>query len=115
MVPTCLKVAQDLYDKEGIDIEVVDPRTLVPLDRELIIQSAKETGRVLVVHEACQTGGFGGEIVATIADSEAFFYLDAPIKRLGGLDVPIPYCPVLEKNVVPTEETITKAVHELLK
>lgn len=114
MIPTCLKVAQDL-EKQGIDIEVVDPRTLVPLDRELIIKSAKKTGRVLIVHEACQTGGFGGELAATIADSEAFFYLDAPIKRLGGLDVPIPYCPELEKNVVPTEETITAAVHELLK
>ena len=88
MVPTCLTVAENLQ-KEGIDIEVVDPRTLVPLDRDLLINSVKKTGRVLIVHEACQTGGFGGEMAAIIADSEAFFYLDAPIKRLGGLDVPI--------------------------
>ena len=114
MVPLCLKVAEDL-SKEGIDIEVVDPRTLVPLDKEALIKSAKKTGRVLVVHEAAVTGGFGGEIAAVICASDAFFYLDAPVKRLCGLDVPIPYCPELEKNVVPTEETITNAIHELMK
>ena len=114
IVPVCLQVAQDL-EKEGIDIEIVDPRTLLPLDKETIIQSVKKTGKVLIVHEAVQTGGFGGEIAAVIADSEAFFYLDAPIRRLGGLDVPIPYCPELEKNAVPTEQTITKAVYDLMK
>lgn len=114
MVPTCLKVAEDLT-AEGIDIEVVDPRTLVPLDKETLIRSAKKTGKVLIVHEAVQTGGFGGEIAAVIADSEAFFYLDAPIKRLCGLDVPIPYCPELEKNVVPTEEKIKEAIYTLVK
>lgn len=114
MVPTCLSVSEQLSD-EGIDVEVVDPRTLVPLDKEAIIQSAKKTGRVLIVHEACQTGGFGGEICAVISDSEAFFYLDAPIKRLCGLDVPIPYCPELEKNVVPTESKIKEAIYELVK
>lgn len=114
MVPTCLAVAEELA-KEGIDIEVVDPRTLLPLDKDTLIQSAKKTGKVLIVHEAVQTGGFGGEIAAVLADSEAFFYLDAPIKRLGGLDVPIPYCPELEKNVVPTEEKIREAVYTLVK
>jgi pyruvate/2-oxoglutarate/acetoin dehydrogenase E1 component len=114
MLPTCLKVAED-FAGEGIDIEVVDPMTLLPLDKGTIIRSAKKTGRVLIVHEAAQTGGVGGEIAAVIADSEAFFYLDAPIKRLCGLDVPIPYCPELEKNVVPTEKTITEAVRQLLK
>lgn len=113
MVPTCLKVAEDLAE-QGIDIEVVDPRTLLPLDKETLISSAAKTGKVLIVHEAVQTGGFGGEIAAVIADSEAFYYLDAPIKRLGGLDVPIPYCPELEKNVIPTERTITEAVRKLL-
>ena len=113
MVPVCLEVAENLA-AQGISIEVVDPRTLNPLDKDTLIQSAKKTGRVLVVHEACQTGGFGGELAAVIADSEAFFYLDAPVKRLGGLDVPIPYCPELEKNVVPTVETVTRAVQELL-
>jgi pyruvate dehydrogenase E1 component beta subunit len=113
MVPTCLKVAEDLAE-QGIDIEVVDLRTLLPLDKDTLISSAAKTGKVLIVHEAVQTGGFGGEIAAVIADSEAFYYLDAPIKRLGGLDVPIPYCPELEKNVVPTERTITEAVRKLL-
>ena len=95
-------------------ITVVDIRTLVPLDKEALIKSAKKTGKVLVVHEACQTGGFGGELVSVIVDSDAFFYLDAPVKRLGGLDVPIPYNPHLEAQVVPTEEKIAAAVKSLL-
>lgn len=113
MIPTCLKVAEDLA-AEGIDIEVVDPRTLLPLDKDTLVQSVKKTGKVLIVHEAVQTGGFGGEIAAVIADSEAFFYLDAPIKRMGGLDVPIPYCPELEKNVVPTEDRIKETIYSLV-
>ncbi len=113
MVPRSLKVAEDLA-KEGIDIEVVDIRSLVPLDKEALIKSAKKTGKVLVVHEACQTGGFGGELVSVVVDSDAFFYLDAPVRRLGGLDVPIPYNPNLEAQVVPTEEKITAAVKDLL-
>jgi len=114
MVPICLEAAEGLAE-QGISIEVVDPRTLNPLDKDTLIKSAKKTGHVLIVHEACQTGGFGGELAAIIADSEAFFYLDAPVKRLGGLDVPIPYCPELEKNAVPTVETVTKAVRSLLE
>jgi pyruvate dehydrogenase E1 component beta subunit len=113
MVARCLEVAAE-YAKQGIELEVVDLRTLVPLDKATIIASAKKTGRVLIVHEACQSGGFGGELAAVIAGSEAFFYLDAPIRRLGGLDVPIPYNPKLEANVVPTVGTITAAVKELL-
>lgn len=115
MLPMCLQVAEALEKEEGISVEVVDPRTLVPLDKETIIASAKKTGRVLIVHEACQTGGFGGEIAAVIADSDAFFYLDAPIKRYGGMDVPIPYCPELEKNVVPTLDNVKKKVVELVR
>ena len=76
---------------EGIEVEVIDPRTLNPLDDAPIIASVKKTGRALVVHEAVRTGGFGGEIVAHIAESEAFDYLEAPIRRLTGLDIPIPY------------------------
>jgi pyruvate/2-oxoglutarate/acetoin dehydrogenase E1 component len=115
MLPMCLEAAVMLEKEDGISVEVVDPRTLVPLDKETIIASAKKTGRVLIVHEACQTGGFGGEIAAVIADSEAFFYLDAPIKRYGGLDVPIPYCPELEKNVVPTLPNVRKKIIELVR
>jgi pyruvate dehydrogenase E1 component beta subunit len=113
MVPRCLKVAEE-FAKKGVDVEVVDIRTLVPLDKETIIASARKTGKVLVVYEAPQTGGFGGEIVSVIADSDAFFYLDAPIKRLGGLDTPIPYNPRLEAQVVPTEEKISAALESLL-
>ncbi len=114
MLLRCLQVASDLA-KEGIDIEVLDLMSLKPLDTEAIIASVKKTGRVLIVHEACLTGGLGGEIAAIIADSEAFYHLDAPIKRLAGLDVPIPYNPKLEASVVPTEEKIIRAVKDLLK
>jgi pyruvate dehydrogenase E1 component beta subunit len=113
MVPMCLEVAAALA-KDGIDLEVVDPRTLVPLDRETIIQSVCKTGRVVIVHEAVQTAGYGGEIAAVIADSDAFFHLDAPIRRVAGYDVPIPYNPKLEKAAVPTPERIERAVRDLL-
>ena len=115
MLPMCMDAATQLEKEHGISVEIVDPRTLVPLDKETIIASAKKTGRVLIVHEACQTGGFGGELAAVIADSEAFYYLDAPIKRYGGLDVPIPYCPELEKNVVPTKDNVVGKVIELVR
>ncbi|MDR1143080.1 MAG: alpha-ketoacid dehydrogenase subunit beta [Spirochaetaceae bacterium] len=114
MVPRCLKVAEDMAAAGGIDTEVVDVRTLVPLDKDTLIASVKKTGKCLVVYEAPQTGGYGGEIAALIADSDAFFYLDAPVRRLGGLDVPIPYNPHLEAQVVPTEEKITAAIKSLL-
>jgi pyruvate dehydrogenase E1 component beta subunit len=114
MLSTCMEVAEDLSSKDGIEIEIVDPRTLRPLDAKPIIASVKKTGRVLIVHEAVQFGGFGGEIAAIIADSEAFYYLDAPIRRLGGLDVPIPYNPHLERNAVPTPERIRETIQELL-
>ena len=114
MVNRCLEVAEELA-QNGIDVEVVDPRTLMPLDETPIVASAKKTGRVLIVHEAVQTGGYGGEIAARIADSEAFYYLDAPIKRLGGLDVPVPYNPVLEANVVPTKDKISAAITSLVQ
>jgi pyruvate/2-oxoglutarate/acetoin dehydrogenase E1 component len=114
MVNRSLEAAEELA-KEGIDVEVIDPRTLLPLDTETIVKSVCKTGRLLIVHEAVQTGGYGGEIAARVADSEAFYYLDAPIKRLGGLDVPIPYNPILEANVVPTLDKITQAVRDLAK
>lgn len=113
MVQRSLEVAEK-FAADNVDIEVVDLRTLIPLDKECIIQSAKKTGKVVVVHEACQTGGFGGELVSVIADSEAFFYLDAPIKRVGGLDVPIPYNPNLEAQVVPTIDSISAAIKDVL-
>jgi pyruvate/2-oxoglutarate/acetoin dehydrogenase E1 component len=113
MVPRCLEAAGKLA-AEGIDAEVVDIRTLVPLDKACIIASVKKTGRAMIVHEACQTAGYGAEIAAVIADSEAFFHLDAPIRRVAGMDVPIPYNPVLEANVVPTLDKIVAAAKDLV-
>jgi pyruvate dehydrogenase E1 component beta subunit len=112
MVQRSLEAAGKLA-ADGIDVEVIDVRTLVPLDRRCIIDSVKKTGKVMIVHEACQTGGFGGELAAVIADSEAFFHLDAPIRRVAGLDVPIPYNPVLEANVVPTLDRILREARDL--
>ncbi|MDQ1004424.1 pyruvate/2-oxoglutarate/acetoin dehydrogenase E1 component [Neobacillus niacini] len=114
MVHKALEAAAEL-EKDGIDVEIVDPRTLVPLDEETIIESVKKTGRLIVVHEAVKRGGFGGEIASMIAESEAFDYLDAPIKRLGGLAVPTPYNPTLEKAVIPQVPDIIDAVKETVR
>jgi pyruvate/2-oxoglutarate/acetoin dehydrogenase E1 component len=114
MVHRALKAAETLSG-EGISVEVLDPRTLVPLDVESIVRSVKKTGRVLIVHEAVKRGGIGAEIAGVIAESEAFDYLDAPIRRLGGAAVPIPYNPALEKAAVPQEEDIVRAVRELVQ
>ncbi len=113
MAGMCLETAVRLAE-EGIDVEVVDLRSLVPLDKETVVESVKKTGHLLIVHEAVQSAGYGGEIAALVADSEAFFYLDAPIRRVAGLDVPIPYNPTLERNAVPTPERIERAVRDLL-
>ncbi len=113
MVHKALQAAVEL-EREGISVEIIDPRTLVPLDTEKIVQSVKKTGRVIVVHEAVKRGGIGGEIASMIAESEAFDYLDAPIKRLGGKPVPIPYNPVLEKAAIPQQQDIIQAVKEIV-
>jgi pyruvate dehydrogenase E1 component beta subunit len=112
MVTRALAAAEKLA-AEGIDLEVLDLRTLRPLDRPAIIESVRKTGRLLVVYEAVQTMGLGAEIAATVTESEAFDYLDAPIRRLGGLEVPIPYNPGLERAVVPQEEDIVGAARAL--
>jgi pyruvate/2-oxoglutarate/acetoin dehydrogenase E1 component len=114
MVPRCLEAAGTLAG-EGVDVEVIDLRSLRPLDTAAIIASAGKTGRVLIVHEACQFAGFGGEIAAVICGSDAFFHLDAPVRRLGGRDVPIPYNRTLEAAVVPTHETIASAARTLMR
>jgi pyruvate dehydrogenase E1 component beta subunit len=114
MVPRSLEAAEILA-KEGIDIEVIDPRTLRPLDEETIVKSVMKTGRVLIVHEACKTGGYGGELAAVIAESQAFDYLDAPIVRLAGKDIPIPYNRTLEANAVPQVEDIVTEARKLAK
>ncbi len=114
MVPICLQAATTL-ESQGIHAEVVDLRSLRPLDTETIITSVKKTSRVLIVHESPTFGGFGGEILSAIVESDAFFYLDSPIKRLAGMECPVPYNPELEKLIVPNEESIITAVQELLQ
>lgn len=112
MVKRSLEAAEQLA-REGIEAEVVDPRTLKPLDGETITRSVTKTGRVLIVHEACKTGGYGGELAAVIAEGEAFDYLDAPIIRLAGRDMPIPYNRTLEYHTVPQVENIVEAARQL--
>jgi pyruvate/2-oxoglutarate/acetoin dehydrogenase E1 component len=112
MVPRALEAAGKLAE-EGIQVEVIDLRSLKPLDTETIIQSVSRTGRVLIVHEAPITGGFGGELAAVIAGSEAFDFLDAPIQRLAGRNVPIPYNRTLERASVPQVEDIENAARML--
>lgn len=114
MVHRALAVAERLA-KEGIEAEVIDPRSLRPLDEETLVDSVSKTGRVLIVQEAVLTGGFGGEIAARIAASEAFYYLDAPIMRLGGAEIPIPYQVQLEKRATPQEEDIYQAAQQLMQ
>jgi len=105
--------AADILAAEGIKAEVVDLQTLVPLDKKTILQSVEKTGKVLIVHEAPTFGGFGGEIAAMIAD-EAFYSLDAPIKRVGAPFTPVPVSPILEKFYIPNGEKIAKAAKELM-
>lgn len=111
LLHTALDAAEKLA-AEGISAEVVDPRTIYPLDKATIIESVKKTNRAVVVHEASKTGGVGGEISAVIME-EAFDYLDAPVLRCAGIDVPIPFSPDLEKIVIPGEKEIIDAVKSL--
>jgi pyruvate dehydrogenase E1 component beta subunit len=112
MVHKALNAASDL-EEEGISIEVIDPRTLTPLDKKAIVDSVKRTGRLVVVSEDCKTGGVSAEIASVLAE-EAIDYLDAPIKRATGADTPIPFSPPLEQYVIPSEKTIIKAVKEVI-
>jgi pyruvate dehydrogenase E1 component beta subunit len=114
MVIRALEAAKQL-EQEGIDVEVVDPRTLKPLDMGTIVDSVKKTGRVIIVEDDPMSFGWGAEVAAGIASSSAFDYLDAPIKRLAGLDIPIPYNPNLEKHAVPQVEDIVKAIKDILE
>ena len=105
--------AAEILEADGIDAEVVDLRTLRPMDTEIITTSVKKTHRAVVLHEACITGGIGGEIVAKIAEN-VFDYIDAPIKRVGIPDVPIPYAKSLEDTIVPNEETLISCIKTVL-
>lgn len=114
MVHKSLAVAEKLAG-EGMDIEVLDLRTLKPLDTDAIIASVQKTGKLLVVHEACKTAGWAGEIMAVVSESRAFDYLDAPMRRLSGKDSPIPYNRLLERAAVPQVEDIEREVRAILK
>ncbi len=113
MVYVALEAA-DRLAADGISAEVIDPRTTVPLDRETIVKSAIKTGRAIVIDEGYQSYGVTGEIASVIADS-AFYYLDAPVKRMGAMDVPIPFSPALEDLTVPTAEKVVAQARELCR
>jgi len=105
--------AADRLAGEGVDAEVIDPRTLVPLDRRTIAESVMKTHKAVIVTEDCKTGGVSAELMAVVME-EVFDYLDAPVKRVAGADTPIPFSPPLEKFVIPDEDRIIKAVKEIL-
>ncbi len=111
MVQKALAAAKELSAK-GVDAEVIDPRTLVPLDKDTLIKSVAKTGRVVIAHEAHRRSGPGAEIAAMLAE-EAIEYLDGPIIRIGAMNVPLPYSPELEKHVLPDENDIIQAALKL--
>ena len=113
-VVRAVQAAKRLEDEQGASVEVLDLRTLLPLDMETVVASVKRTSRVLVLHEAALFGGLGGEIAARIAD-EAFEYLDAPVKRLGARDSFVPFAPSLEAAVLPSAEDVTRILVDLLR
>ncbi|MBX3143930.1 MAG: alpha-ketoacid dehydrogenase subunit beta [Trueperaceae bacterium] len=112
MVQVALKAAE-LLEQGGISAEVVDPRTLFPLDKDTLVESARKTGHVIVIDEGYERYGVTAEIASVIADG-AFYHLDAPVRRMGALDVPIPFSPTLEDVTVPTPATVAAAAKELL-
>jgi 2-oxoisovalerate dehydrogenase E1 component beta subunit len=111
MVLTALDAAEEL-EREGLDIEVIDLRTLAPLDKPTILASVKKTSKAIVLHEASRTGGIGGEIAATLAE-EAFEWLDAPLVRVASLDTPVPYSPPLEDYYLPQTKDVVDAARKL--
>ena len=113
MAHSSLEAAEALA-KEGIEAEVIDLRTLLPLDRDAIVKSVKKTNKMLVVHEDTRTGGIAGEIAAVVFE-EAFDDLDAPVRRVTSLDTPVPYSPPLEERFLPNVAKITEAARELAK
>ncbi|MFN0301894.1 MAG: alpha-ketoacid dehydrogenase subunit beta [Burkholderiales bacterium] len=111
MVARALAAATRL-EAEGISVEVIDPRTLRPLDEETILASVKKTGRLIVVHEAVRHGGFGAEVAAIVME-KAFDWLDAPVVRISAPDVPMPFNPDLELAVIPSQQMIEDAIRKI--
>lgn len=112
MVSLALEAAK-MLEKEGIDVSVIDPRTLVPLDKGTILESVKKTHRAVIVEEGPKTGGVGGEIAALMSE-EVLDYLDAPIRRVAALDTPIPFSKILEDRVLPDEKRIVEAAKDVM-
>jgi 2-oxoisovalerate dehydrogenase E1 component beta subunit len=113
MVHTALEAAAKLA-QDGVETDVVDLRSLAPLDSDAILSSVSKTSRVILLHEATRTGGIGGELAAIIAE-EAFGYLDAPVTRVASLDTPVPYAPPLEAAFMPSADTVVSAAKRLVK
>jgi 2-oxoisovalerate dehydrogenase E1 component beta subunit len=113
MVPRGEKVAEELA-ADGIEVEVIDLRSLIPLDEAAILDTVRKTNRVVICHEDTRTGGFGGEIAARVAEL-AFEHLDAPIRRVASLDTPVPYAPQLEDKFMPQPDDIRAAILETVE
>ena len=111
MVHTAAEAASQL-EADGVSVEVIDLRTVMPWDRQAVLESVRKTSKVLVLHEDTRTGGFGAEIAATIAE-EAFEHLDAPVKRLAAPDTPVPFSPPLEKAFIPQVDDVVAGLREL--
>ena len=112
MLHKALEVANEL-EKEGISVEVIDPRTLVPLDTDTLIDSVKKTGRLVLVTEETKTGATTAEVAAIVQEA-AFDWLDAPIKRVNAPDTPIPFSPPLENTFIPGKARIAQAIREIV-
>jgi 2-oxoisovalerate dehydrogenase E1 component beta subunit len=104
--------AAEILEQEGVSVEVLDLRTLIPWDREAVLEAARRTSKVLVLHEDTRTGGFGAEIAATIAE-EAFEHLDGPVRRLAAPDTPVPFSPPLEQAYLPQVDDVVAGLREL--
>jgi len=105
--------AEEAAKSVDASVEIVDLRTILPWDKQAVLDSVRKTSKVLVLHEDTRTGGFGGEIAATIAE-EAFEDLDAPVRRLTAPDTPVPFSPVLEKAFIPQADGVANALKELI-
>ena len=112
MVHTAAEAASAVAESDGVSVEILDLRTLTPWDRASVLRSVEKTSKLLVLHEDTRTGGFGAEIVATVAE-EAFEHLDAPIRRIAAPDTPVPFSPPLEKRYIPQVEDVAQGLREL--
>ncbi len=112
MVHRALNAAEKLQQEKGISLEIIDPRTIVPFDKQTVLNSVKKTGRLVVFTEECETGSFASQVAAIVAD-EGFDYLDAPIKRVNAPDTPVPYGVVLEDFWMPDENQLIKTIAEI--